>query len=273
MKTATIILNRNLPEVTDRLCDRLNEIEGKWNDVFVVEAGSEPDRLSRNCTWHADWEEAKRDGLRLCRGFNFGLLKLIEAGVFKSYDAFFLVTNDTEFASEPIVQPLYQEMIKHPRLGLIAPCSERWGEKHLLREQPTKFFWHVQTAATLMRREYIEALMNITAPTFQNLLFDGDNFRGFHAETELVAKGYANNWAAGITSVAWANENENHLLKKSDLIKTDSFEENMRLYVEEGLRWMREKYGFHSRWQMQLYAKFWYDKFFEFNPEFAEFKI
>ena len=38
-KTATIILNRNLPEPTDRLVQHLKKHDGLHTDVFVIEAG------------------------------------------------------------------------------------------------------------------------------------------------------------------------------------------------------------------------------------------
>ena len=273
MKIATIVLNRNLPEVTDQLCEKLIAAEGNAADTFVVEAGSDPQRLSRFCTWHADWPQAVEEGLRICRGFNYGLLQLYQSGRFAQYDAFFLLTNDTEFPSLPILGPLSELLEQHPRLGLVAPCSKRWGERLLLRGQSTKYFWYVHNSAALLRREFVESVMETEAPTPLNFLYDGTNFRGFHAETELVAKGYANNWASAITTCAWAEENESHLLQRADLIKTDSYEANLKLYVAEGLSWMKRKYGFNSRWQMQMYAKFWYEKFFEYHPEFAEFKI
>lgn len=273
MKVATIVLNRNLREVTDALCEKLTAAEGTLTDVYVVEAGSDRDRLSRFCTWHADWPQAVAEGLRICRGFNFGLLNLFQSGKFSQYDAFFLVTNDTEFTQLPILPALLEQFRQHPRLGLVAPCSKHWGEKLILGENATRYFWYVQNTAALLRREFVECIMEREDPTYLNFLYDGTNFRGFHAETELVAKGYANNWASAITSCAWAEENESHLLQKADLIKTDSYQENIRLYVAEGLGWMRRKYGFNSRWQMQMYAKFWYEKFFEYHPECSVYKI
>jgi hypothetical protein len=47
----------------------------------------------------------------------------------------------------------------------------------------------------------------------------------------------------------------------------------MRLYIKEGLRWMKEKYGFKSKWSMQMYVKTFYDKFFEINPTLKKYKI
>jgi hypothetical protein len=92
-------------------------------------------------------------------------------------------------------------------------------------------------------------------------------------ESELIAKGYANNWAAAITAEVCSEENEEYLLHHSDLIRTEPYEENLRLYVEEGKAWMRRKYGFPSRWAMQQHVKNFYDRFFEFHPEFNQYKI
>ena len=90
---------------------------------------------------------------------------------------------------------------------------------------------------------------------------------------ELIAKGYANDWAAAITTQVWTSENESYLLDHADQIKTEEYEENLRLYIDEGRRWMRLKYGFNSHWSMQQYVKGFYDKFFEFHPEYIQYKL
>ena len=64
-------------------------------------------------------------------------------------------------------------------------------------------------------------------------MFDGTNFRGYGIEHELIAKGYINDWASAITSKIMIKENESYLLNKSDLIKTEPYELNMNLYLEE----------------------------------------
>ena len=68
-------------------------------------------------------------------------------------------------------------------------------------------------------------------------------------------------------------ENESYLLDHADEIKTEGYEVNLQLYVTEGRRWMRRKYGFPSQWSMQQYVKGFYDKFFEFHPEYAQYKV
>jgi hypothetical protein len=272
-RVATIVLNRNLPEVTDALCDHLLKHDGDTSDVFVVDAGSNSDNLPRHMTWRADWPEALEQGLRYCRGMNFGLSQLWKEQRFSNYDAFFLLTNDTELQTQPSVAPLLGILDEHPHLGILSPCSERWGERLLLKEHSTRYFWFIHNNAYLLRRQFLECILNEEQVNHMGFVFDGNNFRGAGAESEMIAKAYANDWAAAITTRVQAGENESHLLDKSALIQTEGYEENLRLYVEEGRQWMRNKYGFNSRWSMQQYVKGFYDKFFEFHPEYAQYKI
>ena len=53
-RVATIILNRNLPEPTDRLYEHLIKHDGTDTDVFVLEAGSDTENVSQYCTWHVN---------------------------------------------------------------------------------------------------------------------------------------------------------------------------------------------------------------------------
>lgn len=272
-KVATIILNRNLPAVTERLYEHLAKYDGGLTDIYVVEAGSDAGKLSRYATWHANSDEILRNGLRYGRGMNYGLTQLLKEGKFDQYDAFFLLTNDTEFKAEPSLAPLINILNDHPRVGILSPCSERWGERLLLKSEATKYFWFIHNNAYLLRREFIESICDKEQPDTMDFLFDGANFRGYGSEHELIAKAYANDWAAAITSQVWAAENESHLLDHADQIKTEGYEENLKLYITEGRRWLRKKYGFNSHWSMQQYVKSFYDKFFEFHPEYSQFKI
>jgi len=270
---ATLILNRNLPEPTDALVEHLKRYDGDVTDVFVIESGSDPANLSRNVTWYADWPEALEQGLRYSRGMNYGLKQLWEQGDFQNYDAFFLITNDTEFSRQSTVAQLLEVFNSHQRVGILSPCSKLWGEKTLLQEQHTKYFWFIHNTAYFLRREFVESICNYSDASYMNFLFDGENFRGYGNESELIAKAYANDWAAAITSKVWAEENESYLLTKADIIKTETYNENIRLYIDEGRAWMKRKYGFNSRWTMQQYVKSMYDNFFEFYPEYNKYRI
>ena len=272
--TATIILNRNLPRETNNLVEHLHKFDKDLTNVFVVEAGSEKDNLSKYCTWHVHSHEVMENGLRYSRGMNYGLLELWNSGNWESYDSFFLITNDTKLpAGQKTIETLQALMNEHPRVGLISPCSEKWGEKDLVGQDSTKYFWFIHNNAYFLRREFVDQLIDTNNPTYLDFLFDGNNFRGYLFESEIIAKSYANDWAAAITTKVFAEEDESYLLDKSHLIKTDNYEDNMQLYVEEGLQWIKKKYGFNSRWQMMQYVKLFYDKFFEYYPEYKANKI
>jgi len=272
-RVATIILNRNLPEPTDRLYEHLSTYDEALTDVFVLEAGSDSKNLSKYCTWHASQPDIVQHGLRYGRGMNYGLLSLFKEGHWNKYDAFFLLTNDTELTQAPTIKPLLQILDEHKRIGILSPCSRLWGERLLLGNESTKYFWFIHNNAFLLRRQMIESIMELEDPTFMNFVFDGSNFRGYLTESELIAKAYANDWAAAITTDVFAEENESYLLDQSDLIHTESYEENLRMYIEEGRLWLRRKYGFNSRWSMHQYAKGFYDNFFASHPGLVEYKI
>ena len=223
-KVATIILNRNLPQVTNKLYEHIHKFDSAFTDIYVVEAGSDPNLLSKYVTWHACSEVDIKNGLRYGRGMNFGLVNLLKENKFHDYDAFFLLTNDTELEEQSTLGPLINVMNKHPNLGILSPCSERWGEKHLLKEQKTKYFWFIHNNAYLLRRQFIESICDMDNPDYMDFLFDGNNFRGYGSEHELIAKAYANDWSAAITTEVWASENESYLIDQADQIKTENYE-------------------------------------------------
>jgi len=272
-KTATIILNRNLPDATNKLVDHLKRFDTNQTDVFVVEAGSDKDKLSKYWTWHVNTEDAQKYGLRYSRGMNYGLLKLWQDCKWKKYDSFFLITNDTELPEHETIKPLNYLLAQHPRIGVLSPCSKKWGERLLLNEESTKYFWFIHNNAYFLRREFIDDIKEVQSPDMLNFLFDGTNFRGYYSESELIAKAYANDWAAAITTDVYVEENENYLIDDIDLIKTESRTNNNKLYIEEGELWLKRKYGFNSRWSMHQYVKSFYDHFFEFHPEYIKYKI
>ncbi len=273
-KTATIILNRNLPNETNSLVDHLLKFDGIYTDIFVVEAGSDKNKLSKYCTWHVKNPEVMKQGLRYLRGMNFGLLKLWEKDYWQKYDSFFLLTNDTKFPDDQKTIITLQKLLdQYPRVGMISPCSNRWAEKNLIGINSLKYFWFIHNNAYFFRKEMLDQLINKNNPTYMNFLFDGDNFRGYLSESEIIAKAYANDWAAAITTYVASDEEESYLLNLNKLIKTESYEENLKLYVDEGLKWIKTKYGFNNRWQMMQYSKLFYDKFFEYFPEEIENKI
>lgn len=267
-KTAIIILNRNLPKETDSLVEQLLREEPKHSDIFVVEAGSDANNISKYATWHVKDKEVVENGLRYSRGMNFGLFELWKGKDWSKFDSFFLITNDTKFPNGQKTISILQNILdSNSKIGICSPCSEKWAEKDLIGPNSLKYFWFIHNNAYIIRRTFIEKILNNDKPSYINFLFDGENFRGYLSEIEIIAKCYANDWAAGITTKAFAEEDESFLLNKTQQIKTESYESNLDLYIKEGLDWIKKKYGFNSRWQMMQYSKLMYDKFFDYFPE------
>ena len=273
MKVCTIILNRNLPQPTELLYEHLDRNDSDFNDTFVLEAGSDKDKLSKYCSWYVNDPNTLEKGLRYGRGMNYALLNLFKENKWSDYDAFFLLTNDTELSQGQTIKGLIEVLEEHPRVGILSPASKNWGEINLLKDTQTKYFWYIHNNALLLRKNFIEEIIEKDNPTYMNFLFDGTNFRGYFTESELIAKAYANYWSAAITTKVFAEENESYLLEKSDLIRTDAYVENRKFYLQEGMAWIKRKYGFNSRWSMNQYVKSFYDAFFEFHPELEVYKI
>ena len=207
-----------------------------------------------------------------------GLKNLIETKSlyekkFQNYAAFLLVSNDTVFQNTNFIEKLLRIMRKHKKLGILTPCSKFWDEKKLLKKEKTKYFWFIHNNCYFLRKEFILDIMNEQKPNYMNFIFDGTNFRGFGSDLELTAKAYINDWAVGITSEVWSEENESYLKKYYKEIKTEDFSSNLKLWIDEGNKWMKNKYGFRTRWAMNLYVKLLYDKFFELNKDLNKYKI
>ncbi len=270
-KFATIILNRNLPKITDKLYRRIKKDND--TDIFVVESGSKKKNYSKYATWVANWQSVKKNGLRFPRGMNFALSNLWKENKFEKYEFFLLLANDAEIKSKDCLKKFEKIFKKHPRMGLLSGCSSNWGEKLLLKKNKTMYFWHMENHAIALRKDFVLDIMNTKKPGYMNFLYDGNNFRGYGTESELIVKAYSNFWSAAITSEIEINENQSHLINKSDLIETENYDKNLKLYIKEGQEWMKKKYGFKSKWSMQMYAKTFYDKFFEYYPEYKRYKL
>ena len=267
---ATLILNRNLPDVTDRLVEHVQRWNGDLTDIYVIESGSVPERRSRYASFIADWPEAVEHGLRFPRGFNFGLLELEKL---RTYDYYFLVCQDTVLPGEATLSLMLQEMEQMPLLGVLSPANPGWGETSLIPEGGMRLFWFVNHIAWLYRRELIDRIKNTESPSIFNYLYDGTNFRGYDTDIEIIAKAYANDMAVGVTRKATFHEDDTLTDRMAMEMRTDAQAVNRPLMFEEGMRWLRRKYGFNSRWCANTYVQAFYNRFFETHPEYAHLRV
>jgi len=271
-RVAIIILSRNLPDAVDRLVSTFRRYDVEDTDVYVVEAGTDRDKLSEHHTTWANSDEIMREGLRLARGFNLGIYELVHSGRLQEYDYLFLVRG-TVHLDGPVVTRLLDQLEAHPRVGIISPCGETWPARELIGPDSLRYVWHINHYAWLMRREFVDLIIDHQGTSPDTLLFDGSNFRSYGTDTELIVKGYINGYATALSTACMLSEDHELLKSRADLIRTDPYDVNARKVFEEGLQWMRRKYGFTTRLQFQEYARLWYDRFFVLHPALAEHRL
>lgn len=271
-RVAVIILSRNLPDQVDALVRSIRKHDVDHSDVYVVEAGTDRNRLSEHHTTWANWDEAIQEGLRGPRGFNLGLLEIMRRGRLQAYDFFFLI-RATVSLSGPTIEPLLAQMDAHPHVGIISPCGDGWEERQLVGESSLRYVWHINHYAWLIRRELVEALMDHEEPSMNSFLFDGSNFRGYGADTEVIIKGYINEYATALSTACFLHEDQELLKSQADLIRTDPYGVNVRKVFDEGFRWMHRKYGFSTRLQFHEYAEMWFERFFALHPSLASWRL
>jgi hypothetical protein len=271
-RVAIIILSRNLPDAVDRLVGSFRRYDVEESDIYVVEAGTDRDKLSEHHTTWANDDEAMREGLRPARGFNLGVLELLRRGTLHQYDYLFLV-RATVHLDGPVITRLLDQMEEHPRVGILSPCGETWPERELVGPDSLRYVWHINHYAWMLRRELVELVIDNEDLNRERLIFDGTNFRSYGTDTELVIKGYINEYATALSTACFLNADQELLKTSADLIRTDPYDVNARKVFDEGFQWMRRKYGFTTRLQFQEYAKLWYDRFFVLHPQLAEHRL
>ena len=267
---ATLILNRNLPIKSDELGDHLLKWNGDITDVFIIESGSDSDKLSKHRKFWANWPDAIKNGLRITRGFNYGLMELERCN---KYQFYFMITNDVMFPPEPTVEILLNEMEQWSKFGIISPTSPIWGESQLMPPLTTKCHWLIPHVAWMFRSKFLDTIKEQNNPTYLNYFYDGENFRGYDADTEIGIKAYLNNYSLAITNKTQIIEDHSLNEKMADFMKIEKQEVHHSLMFKEGLAWMKKKYGFDSKLEMRMWAKQVYEEFFYHNKDYTRFKF
>ena len=273
-KSCTLFLQRNLPETTKSFAQNLETYSREVTDLYVIESGSDMDNVTSYNTFHADWEDAKKNGLRTGRGFNFGLKSLIENDL--DYEYVMMATGDTQFEAGPVVQTLIEEMENNPRIGIISPITWNWGERvtRFRGKQVTKAM-HIQIPhiCWMFRRECIDDLIDGRRPSvYDEFLYDGNNFRCYGADTEIMMRAYQKDWMFAVTSKAEHKEDYELTDLNYKKMKTDSHSEHRKLMWQEGLEWIEKKFGLIGKTPFNNLLRKEYNDFFERNKNLANMK-
>jgi len=272
---ATMVLQRNLPDITDILGDHIIKWNDDLTDLYVIESGSDDDKLSKfiDTTFHADWPEAKKMGLHFPRGFNYGLLELAKLN--KDYEYIMLCMGDVQLYDEPTVEIILSEFERLPRAGIIAPISPYHGDtKQLLDTNRTKAHWLMPHICWVFRRELIDKIAKQNDDyTIMGYMYDGTNKRGYDTDTSLILQAYQNDYCFCVTDKAKHHEIADLTEKNYERMKTEPFNEHLDLMFKEGLAWLKKKYGFDSKQPMRDWARQEYNSFFMRHPELQDLKL
>jgi len=203
------------------------------------------------------------------RGLNFGLLELKKLQ--REYDYIVLAMGDTVLYDEPTIEVMVNLMDKNERMGILAPISPF----HDVDSQPNFSLngkgiishWLMPHVFWMFRREYLDEVVKENADnTYMGYFYDGTNFRGYDADTELILKAYQNNWFFGITNKVKHHEIYDLTEKNYKRMKTEPFSLHKDLMFNEGLEWLQRKYGFENKYRMRDLVQAHYETFFEDNP-------
>ena len=151
-KTLVIVLNHNLPELTNWLYYSLRKFQDDTHDILIMDNGSEPQlvpkhaqiKLEQNVFW----------GGALNKAFEIVLKD-------KQYDSLMFLNNDIDITPEIFVRSLRHELF-HNDFAIVSPCiagkpmpwrqMQNWGSK-----TPRIVSW-IDNTAPLFHRKIIDAI-------------------------------------------------------------------------------------------------------------------
>ena len=271
-KVCTLMLQRNCPEVSERAAEHIQKWNGDLTDFFVVESGSDDDKIytGQKGVFHANWPDAKENGLRIPRGFNYGILESYKLD--EDYDYYAIMTGDAKLFDESTYEIMLEEMERHPRMGILSPDSPLWGNdiKSPLTNRNLTTHWLVPLVFWMVRKEFIQEI----AKTFEKnnnttYFFDGTNFRGGWTEEEIIMKGYNENWITCVTSRVNVEEDFSITQDNYAAMKTEPMEKARNLGWEEAHTWLKGKYGMTTKQQYRALNLYVYESFLSRNPQYA----
>lgn len=255
----TLILNRNLADVTNVLVEQTRSFAPKDSFVGVIDSGSRPEEISPHTVVRDHTLEARIRGLRINRGYNLGIEWWLSNR--KDVEWLLLMPNDSEVVSWSNLE-FRASAESYNRVGAIFPIPPKSGYEEALGTRNHGLVWNLQEGPIALNRRFCESLVGPTSS-----VFDPDNFRGYLAFLELSLRCYAKNFAIVGTNALKFSEREDYLLSMYHLIGTEEVSENFRLLVQEGNEWLKTKYGFDSRWELENMVRLAFEEFIRTNPE------
>lgn len=221
-RTLAIILNHNLPELTDSLYASLNRQENDEFDLFIMDNGSRNDLqststsifLEKNIFWGGALNEA---------------FKIVLDN--QQYDSLLFMNNDIEVNGNVFIGALRKELFQND-LAIVTPCiagkpnpwkqMQNWGSNKI-----RKVKW-IDNQAPLFHRKLIEEIVQ----------FDDSLIFGWGQELICHEVCNKNNWHIGvcdfITMIHYGQQTfHTNRLFSLDLDETDTKDSKKALKYEE----------------------------------------
>lgn len=254
-----VILNRNLGNECDKL--RINLLDLGFSNVVIVDSSTDKNFASNYANIQATDIDILEHGYRINRGFNEGLTYSL-----KNFQPDWILCLPVDSRIEKIDLKLFEHQAKqYDKIVAYGTINSKSSYFRLLRE-PIGIVWNIEEGPIMIHRSFLE---NFWIDN-KIRLFDNDNFRGYLSFKELALKIYGTNRAMGICKFLLIEEREEFLLNFSELMKTESFSLNKELLILEGQFWLKNKYGFSNRWELENLARLLFDEFVLRNPKYRK---
>jgi hypothetical protein len=120
VKVASLIASRNRPDLVEAMVAELRSHTTIENDIYVVECGSDADKLSPHTSlWYPD-----PDFRGKCFGHDLALELARRSG---DYDYFFVLMNDLDFGGADVVATLVETLEQNERMAILSPFNVEGG--------------------------------------------------------------------------------------------------------------------------------------------------
>jgi len=256
-KYCAVILNRNLGSECDNLRQELLNLG--FDSVVVVDSSTSSNLASKYVNVRATDMNTLNEGYRINRGFNEGLTFALS-----NYEPDWIMCLPVDSKIEKIsLISFEQEADNYQKIVAYGFISSKSPYYPLLAEN-TGLVWNLEEGPIMLHRDFIEEFWIDN----KIQIFDNDNFRGYLSFKELALRIYGKNRAIGVSKYLLVEEREEFLMNFSELMKTEAFAENKELLIVEGKQWLKRKYGFTNRWELENIVRLLHNEFILRNPKY-----
>lgn len=259
-----LVLNRNRKHLTEGLIAELEGIESVQS-CFAIDSGSEEEEVATQTIVRDDSPQVRANGLRPNRGFNLGLKAWLDNGL---AEWVLLLPNDSEI-SEFRFSEVTSVLSAFPKVAAIYPLPKTSPYSKMLGRSNVGLGWNFSEGPIILNRNFVKqfALGEHVA------VFDNSNFRGYCSFLDLALRIYSDDKCIIMTDSVSFSENKGHTISHFQLMKTEPYGKNIELMVSEGKSWLKSKYGWSDRRNLELMVRLLFEEFIRVNPDYKSLLV